>query len=175
MKNKKTIYDFHLTTYHLPLTTGFTLIELMIVVAIIGLLIAVVVPRFASMKQKAEEGATRGALGTIRSNVEVYRGENMNTPPTLLSAVALNNASSNIHIDVQNFWKGNETQFPKNESVEPKSRDMYNYRCAGAFIDDNTIWTIAINRRGWIYRNNDGSVFVNSILQDLNGNSFSTW
>ena len=166
----------------MKIKNGFTLIELMIVVAIIGLLTAVVIPKFAGMKRKAEEGATRGNLGIIRSNVEVYRGENMNMPPTFLSAVvAIDNASPNIHANVLNFWKGNETQFPQNESVVPKSRDLYNYRYtgAGAFIDDNVGTKIllipAANRRGWLYRNNEGSVFVNSVLLDTKGEPFSSW
>ena len=169
-KNLKTTSNFRLPT------SGFTLIELMIVVAIIGLLAAVIIPKFASMKQRAAEGATRGALGTIRSNVEVYRGENINTPPVFLSAAALNSASSNIHSDVLNFWKGNDAQFPQNESVEPKSRDLYNYTAAGTFIDDNVGTKILTTTpRGWIYRNNEGSVFVNSVLPDVRGEPFSVW
>lgn len=165
----------------MKIKNGFTLIELMIVVAIIGLLTAIIVPKFASMKQKAAEGATRGALGIIRSNVEVYRGENINTPPDLLSEAALNAASPNIRSYVLNFWKGSETQFPQNESVEPKSRDLYNYSFtgAGSFIDDNIGTKInsiaAANRKGWLYRNNEGAVFVNSVLTDLKGEPFSSW
>ncbi|MDO8734883.1 MAG: type II secretion system protein [Elusimicrobiota bacterium] len=167
-------------TYSLLAIYGFTLIELMITVAIIGLLIAVVVPKFAGMKQKASEGATRGALGTIRANVEVYRGENINTPPVFLSATGLDTPNiPNIHANVLNFWKGNETQFPQNESVIPKSRDVWNYRAAGAFIDDNVGTKIlsipSANRRGWLYRNNEGGVFVNSVLLDTKGEPFSVW
>ena len=52
--------------------SGFTLIELMIVVAIIALLAAIAIPRFASMVRKAKEGATKGNLGAIRSALSVY-------------------------------------------------------------------------------------------------------
>jgi prepilin-type N-terminal cleavage/methylation domain-containing protein len=54
---------------------GFTLIELMIVVAIIGILAAVAIPRFGTMIKRAKEGATKGNLGVLRSALSMYYGE----------------------------------------------------------------------------------------------------
>ncbi|MDD2774226.1 MAG: prepilin-type N-terminal cleavage/methylation domain-containing protein [Elusimicrobiales bacterium] len=54
---------------------GFTLIELMIVVAIIGILAAVAIPKFADLINKSKEGATKGSLGSIRSALTVYYGD----------------------------------------------------------------------------------------------------
>jgi prepilin-type N-terminal cleavage/methylation domain-containing protein len=54
---------------------GFTLIELMIVVAIIGILSAIAVPKFADLIRKSNEGATKGNLGAIRSAISIYYGE----------------------------------------------------------------------------------------------------
>jgi len=55
---------------------GFTLIELMIVVAIIGILAAIAIPKFADLINKSKEGATKGALSSVRSAIQVYYGDN---------------------------------------------------------------------------------------------------
>ncbi|MFH2203857.1 MAG: type II secretion system protein [Elusimicrobiota bacterium] len=54
---------------------GFTLIELMIVVAIIGILSLIALPKFADMVRKAKEGATKGRLGAVRSALMIYYGD----------------------------------------------------------------------------------------------------
>ena len=54
---------------------GFTLIELMIVVAIIGILAAIAIPKFADLIRKSKEGATKGNLGAVRSALSIYYGD----------------------------------------------------------------------------------------------------
>jgi prepilin-type N-terminal cleavage/methylation domain-containing protein len=51
---------------------GFTLIELMVVVVILGILAVVVAPRIPDMVRKANEGATKGSLSTLRSTLNIY-------------------------------------------------------------------------------------------------------
>ncbi len=66
---------------------GFTLIELMIVVAIIGILAAIAIPKFADLINKSKEGATKGALSSVRSALQVYYGDNEGWFPTLITAL----------------------------------------------------------------------------------------
>lgn len=46
---------------------GFTLIELVVVITILGILAAFAVPRFASLEVEAREAATQALAGSVRS------------------------------------------------------------------------------------------------------------
>ena len=61
---------------------AFTLIELMIVVAIIGILAATAIPKFASLLEKSKEGYTKGAISSIRAALNVYYGSTEGFYPT---------------------------------------------------------------------------------------------
>lgn len=51
---------------------GFTLIELMLVVAIMSLLISILLPHFELLLQKAVQSTSKGNLGSIRSTLAIY-------------------------------------------------------------------------------------------------------
>lgn len=52
---------------------AFSLVEVLVVVVIIGILAAVVVPRFAGATAQAQTGATESALGSVRASIANFR------------------------------------------------------------------------------------------------------
>lgn len=62
---------------------GFSLIELVIVIAILGILAAVAVPRMSRGAAGATSSRLRADLSTMRSALELYYAEHNNTYPTL--------------------------------------------------------------------------------------------
>jgi general secretion pathway protein G len=69
---------------------GFTLVEILIVVIILGILAAIVIPQFTSASQDARKNSLTSQLQTLRSQLELYKLQHLDQLPTKLVATPFN-------------------------------------------------------------------------------------
>ncbi len=92
---------------------GFTLVELLIVVAIIGILAAIAIPQFAAYREKAYCGAIKSDLANLAISEEAYFTDN-DFYQTTLASVSGFSSSPNVTIaiasgDTRTEWSATGT------------------------------------------------------------------
>lgn len=90
--------------------SGFTLIELVIVIVILGILAAVAIPKYEDMREQARVATIKGQLGTIRSAIAIQYARN-----------ALNGQPVFPKLDGTIFAEGRVPQEPVNNSSTVKT------------------------------------------------------
>jgi len=73
-------------------TSGFTLVEILIVVIILGILAAIVIPQFTNASQDARKNSLTSQLQTIRSQIELYKMQHLDKLPPALAAGGVDGA-----------------------------------------------------------------------------------
>jgi len=66
--------------------TGFTLVEILIVVVILGILAAIVIPQFTNASESAKASSLVTQLQSIRSQLELYQVQHNGAYPDLVNS-----------------------------------------------------------------------------------------
>ncbi len=67
---------------------GFTLVEILIVVVILGILAAIVIPQFTQASTEAKQNSLCSDLQSLRSQIELYKCQHNDIAPSLPAAGA---------------------------------------------------------------------------------------
>ena len=134
---------------------GFTLIELMITLGILGILLSIAMPKYAEFMLKSQEGQTKGNLGSIRSALNLYYSDNAGIYPSCFSQAADSGALDPL--------------VPKYIPAIPKANNGLHPPNAGVYCD-NDVNMAAGNTHdgqdGWYF---DGYVDPATGIDALNG------
>jgi general secretion pathway protein G len=64
--------------------SGFTLVEILIVVIILGILAAIVIPQFTNASTSARESSVVSQLQTLRSQIQLFKLQHNDTLPNIV-------------------------------------------------------------------------------------------
>ena len=93
---------------------GFTLVELMVVIAIIGVLAAIAVPMFTDSTDSAKAARVQADLRTVESALQLYYADNGSYPATGWQALA-------------NALTGESKKYMKTMPSAPSGYSAYTY------------------------------------------------
>lgn len=125
---------------------GFTLIELVIIIVVLGILSAVAIPKYQNITSEAREASCRAALGGLRSGITIYYANQAVTTgtaawPTL--SVLETTDSVMIH-------------------AMPKNPYQLDANAPDSIVTGVTKGTIVGTRGGWAYLATSGEIWPNT-------------
>lgn len=155
MKNLKT----RILSYK-HIREGFTLVELLIIVAIIGILAAIVIPEFTGHIQQARESAVKDNLRILRETIERYAADHNGIPPGYQSGnpAALPTQSA---LRFQVLQSNYLNEIPENS--------FNNLNTVLMIANDVSFPTEASGDYGWIYKPQTKTIKLDWPGTDTNG------
>lgn len=133
-----------------PQRQGFTLVELVVVIMILGILAGVAAPKFLSTSATATENGLRQSLSIIRDAIEMYAAQNGGSlPPTTSDALF-------------------------KTALAPYIRGTFPKSPVGTQDNTVTFGTTADNASGWMY-SAAGNFICNATATDSTGAAYSTY
>jgi general secretion pathway protein G len=134
-------------------TKGFTLVEILIVVVILGILAAIVVPQFTSAAAESRDSSIKMNLYRIRQQLEIYREHHDGNYPSLADIETQLTGSTDVH--------GAPVALGLPGSFGPYLREMpYNANTNGKAVDN-----AAVGGSDWFYDENTGSFHANDSVE----------
>jgi len=117
--------------------TGFTLIELMLVVIIIGILAAMVVPNFVGRSEQARVAACKADIATIGLALDLYEMDNGQYPSELANLRNTTGGKNYLKKDPKDPWE--RPYFYRKPGTHGNDYDLYSAGPNGIENDEDDI------------------------------------
>ncbi len=124
---------------------GFTLVEILIVVVILGILAAIVIPQFTQASIQAQQSSLETQIRTVRSQLELYQMQHNGNYPTDAQMVTTDFGNLLITTDAAGAAGSAFGPYLQNEPINP-------FEVASAVLADGS----AAAGSGWTYNDSTG-------------------
>ncbi len=157
---------------------GFTLVELILVITILGILAALVMPTFQGNISTAKESASKSNLMAFRTQIELYKLQHNQYPPgyvngagapiatvslQLIGTTTVTGQASPSTIPANPFLYG-----PYMKKIPP---NPFNKLDTIAYVDVATAFSAAVDgtSSGWLYKKETAEIVMNMTGTDSEG------
>ena len=163
---------------------GFTMIEMLIVVVILGILATIVIPQFSNASQNAKENTLKDELRYLRTQIVVYKAQHHDVAPGYPGGDATATATSADFV-AQMIKPTNEFGV-----TNPTATPVFKYGPYLSSMPNNPltkldgVWIVGDTEAmpdptgadyGWIYKPLTGEIIANSTGADTSGNAYKDY